>query len=337
VSLDTHLRDVLHDSSFSLPGWHDPVGRIGRGIRRRRRKRLAIGGAVLAVLLAIPAVLSQQPFQDPPGLDSPIAFVDARVAAPAHLARRSPRPDAKPCARMSDRAWLQPDRTRPQVTTIMLPSAPAMERCTLRDNGETRLTATSKTTGQRQAFSIGGVTPAGAWQSPATIDGGGEAARLDVVAGNDCGQRFEAFTLEVLGVSYDLDLSTDCPPAVSDWYVEPPLLNAGLTVTMEAPDTVQRGQWFDYIVTVLSAMKPHTLSDCPVYLQRLGKQAVWRRLNCDRLKSFPAHQPVRFAMRAYVPPDQPPGMTQLSWMAVMSDGKVAIAEYATDGVQVKVL
>jgi hypothetical protein len=106
---------------------------------------------------------------------------------------------------------------------------------------------------------------------------------------------------------------------------------------MKAPPTVQRGQWFDYVVTMLSTFGPYGLRDCPVYLERLGTHAIWRRLNCDRLKTLPANTRIQFAMRAYVPPDQPPGATQLSWMAVMADGKVAIAEIATDGVKVEVV
>lgn len=35
--------------------------------------------------------------------------------------------------------------------------------------------------------------------------------------------------------------------------------------------------------------------------------------------------------------DQPPGPTKLSWMAVMSDGEVAIADIATDGQTVEVV
>jgi hypothetical protein len=218
----------------------------------------------------------------------------------------------------------------------MLPAFPSMERCTLRDNGMTTLTATNAATGLREVFTPGSATPAGAWQVPATIDPG-EPARLDIIAGTEnCGQRFDDFALEVLGVVYELDMTTECVPTLTNWYVEPPLLNAPLTVTMKAPPTVQRGQWFDYVVTVLNVFGDYTLSQCPVYLERLGTHAIWRRLNCDRLKAFPAHQPIKFAMRAYVPPDQPLGATTLSWMAVMADGEVAIAEIATDGVKVNV-
>jgi hypothetical protein len=226
-----------------------------------------------------------------------------------------------------------------QGATVMLPNA-SSQRCTVHtETAQTVLTVTNVATGQREMFTPGSATPMvgplGAWQTPATIDPG-EPARLDIAAGDGCGQRFEDFVLVVLGRSYQLDLSTDCPPSLTGWYVEPPLLNAPLTVTMKAPATVQRGQFFDYVVTVLSAQGTFKLFDCPVYLQRLGTQAVWRRLNCHRLKAFPAHTPVSFTMRAYVPPDQPTGSVKLSWMAVMSDGKVAIAEFATDGVNVDV-
>jgi len=341
MSLATRLRDVLHDSRFELPGWEDPVGRVQRGVRRRRRKRVVLGSTTAALLVAVSTVLWQRPFErkPPPGVDSPIAFVAGEeVGAPAYLARRSPRPDAKPCARMGDEAWLRQDWSRPGVITVMLPAYnPTGERCTLRDNGGTTVTATNQATGLREVFTAGSATPPGAWQSPATIDGG-EPARLDIIAGaENCGERFDDFALEVLGVVYELDLATKCAPAVTQWYVEPPLLNAPLTVFMKAPAIVQRGQWFDYVVTMLSTFGPYTLRNCPIYLQRLGTQAVWRRLNCDRLKSLPANTRIQFAMRAYVPPDQPLGTTPLSWMAVMSDGKVAIAEIATDGLKVEVV
>ena len=82
MSLDSRLRDMLRDSSFELPGWDDPVGRVGRGIRRRRRNRLAIGMATLAVLVAVPTLLSQQSFQEQPGVSSPIAFVAGEELGP---------------------------------------------------------------------------------------------------------------------------------------------------------------------------------------------------------------------------------------------------------------
>jgi len=342
-ALDERLRDVLRDNGFELPGWDDPVGRVASGIRRRRRHRLVLASTVTcilaALLLAIPAVLwpgywgGYWPgyWAGPtPGVDSPIAFPgDAEVPAPAHLARRSPRADAKPCTELAEQAWME-------GSTVMLPNA-SSHRCTLRDGAaQTVLSVTNAGTGLREVFTSGSATPRGAWQSPATIDPG-EPARLDITAGNGCGQRFEDFVLSVLGRSYELDLSTDCPPSLTGWYVEPPLLNAPLTVTMKAPTTVQRGQFFDYVVTVLSVPGTFKLRDCPVYLQRLGTRVAWRRLNCDRLKAFPAHTPVSFTMRAYVPPDQPPGSTKLSWMAVMSDGTVAIANLATDGVKVDVI
>jgi hypothetical protein len=337
MSLDSRLRDMLRDSSFELPGWDDPVGRVGRGIRRRRRNRLAIGMATLAVLVAVPTLLSQQSFQEQPGVSSPIAFVAGEeLGPPAYLARRSPRPEAQPCVRMHEKLWLKSDWARPQVTTVMLPPDAGLERCTLRDNGQTTVTATDVTTGQRVVFTPGSATPPGAWQSPATVSPG-EPARMDIIAGKDCGQRYEDFELKVLGLVYELELTTDCPPSVTQWYVEPPLLNAPLTVFMKAPDTVQRGQWFDYVVTMLSTHGSYALHECPVYLERLGVKAIWRRLNCDRLRSLPANTRIQFAMRAYVPPEIPVGTTQLSWMAVMSDGEVAIAEIATDGVKVTVV
>jgi hypothetical protein len=141
----------------------------------------------------------------------------------------------------------------------------------------------------------------------------------------------------VLGTA--LPIGKRCVTAASAWYVEPPLLNAPLTVTMKVPATVQRGQYFDYIVTVLNAM-PHSfgLDVCPTYLQKLGEQAQWRRLNCGGLTRFPAHTPVSFAMRAFVPESQPVGSKlRLYWMAVMADGEVAIADLATGGVTVEVV
>lgn len=57
----------------------------------------------------------------------------------------------------------------------------------------------------------------------------------------------------------------------------------------------------------------------------------------DGLRYFPSYVPVKFAMRAHVPPDHPTAPTKLSWMAVMPDGNVAIAEIAHDGVPIEVV
>jgi len=337
MNLDSRLRDVLRDNRFELPGWDDPVGRVARGIRRRKRNRWVIGCVIAAILIAVPTVPWLQPTEKPPGVDSPIAFVAGEeLVAPSYLARRSPRPDVKPCTRMSDTPWLKPDWLRPELTTVMLPAFTSLERCTLYDNGGTTMSATNVSTGLREVFTPGSATPPGAWQSPATVDPG-EPARIDIIAGKGCGQKFDDFVITVLGQPHQLDLTTECAPELTNWYVEPPLLNAPLTVTMKAPGTVQRGQWFDYVVTVLSNLSPVSVVQCPVYQERLGNRATWRKLNCDRLRYFPSYIPVKFAMRAYVPPDHPTGPTKLSWMAVMSDGKVAIAEIANDGVPVEVV
>ncbi|WP_117212289.1 hypothetical protein [Allorhizocola rhizosphaerae] len=314
TELDDRLRTILRDDDFAMMGWEDPVGRVTVGIRRRRRNRtLAVACAVLALAVGVPAAVLW-PSASRPAPNRPIPYWDSEIVAAPALARREPRPDATPCqAAHLGNHWVQGQ-------TLYVANL-GDKRCTLSapatlDNGVV----------------AGGRFPGDEKQYPATIDPG-EPARMDLVF-TECDRET---SVVVLGVS--LSLGNRCVTAASAWYVEPPLLNAPLTVSMEAPATVQRGQHFDYVVTVLNAM-PYTfgLDVCPTYLQQLGEDAKWRRLNCAGLTEIPAHTSVKFAMRAYVPDSQPIGAKlRLHWMAVMSDGTVAIAQPATAGVTVEVV
>jgi len=152
--------------------------------------------------------------------------------------------------------------------------------------------------------------------------------------------RYRDIALVTLGHEFpisELEISTACPVGVGPWYVLPPLLNAAWVVaSIEAPAQVRRGEALEYVVSLHNASpRPFPLNPCPVYLQRLGEHAGTYQLNCA-VSTIPAHTSVRFAMRLRVPDQAPVGETRLTWMAVMADGEVAIADLATGGVPITV-
>lgn len=305
-TLDDRLRDVLHDDSFDLGGWDDPVRRVSRGIQRRRRTRLTVGFASAALLVAAPALLWPRPQA---GIDSPIAFAEASVGRPAILAMSAPRPEAASCAM----AQLAPEAVLDGATVTIRNNGSSP--CTLRDPSYLR--------------DLDGRTfrevaePPGPRQTPATIDPG-ESARLDILAGTGCGQRYRDLTLVVSGRDYPVALETDCPPRVSAWYVEPRPIDAPLRLSLQLPESVRAGEAFGFVVTLLHTMpRPLQPVDCPFFLLRLGAEAVWRRLNCDPAGDIPADTPVRFAMRAQAPAVAGDTVLSLSWTAVMPDGSLA--------------
>ncbi len=306
TDLDDRLRMILQDDDFAMAGWQDPVARVGMGIRRRRRNRtLAIASAALAVAVGLPAAI----LWPVPGSDHGIIpYGDGGIVAAPALARRAPRPDTTPC----EASNLGNHRVSGQTLYV---ANLGDKRCTLSapatlDNG---VVAGGRFAGDDKQY-------------PATIDPG-ESARMDLAA-TACDRET---SVRVLGVT--LPLGKTCVTAAGAWYVEPPLLDAPLTVTIDAPAAVRSGQYFDYVVTVLNAM-PGTfgLDACPKYLQTLGgSDAQWRRLDCDGHTSIPAHTALRFAMRAYVPAAHSAGgQIRLEWMAAMADGTVAASGVKLD-------
>jgi hypothetical protein len=183
-------------------------------------------------------------------------------------------------------------------------------------------------------------------QNPATIDPG-EPARIDLSAATHCpdgvgaASRFRDVALVVLGHEFPVsafELTTACPLNVGMWYVQAPLINAPSQLTsIQAPAQVSRGELLEYVVTILNPSdRPFQLEPCPVYTERLGDaDAQTYRLNCAASEIAP-HKSMRFGMTLRVPNDAPLGKTPLTWMAIIDDGRVAIADLATGGVSVQV-
>lgn len=363
MTVEEQVRQALTDERHALPGWPDPIGRVSIGIRQRRRRRAVVTGLAVAIVAAVGVpVALRSAGGGAPGDEMPangvIGWVDAPVPRPTHLARREPRPDARECTpadlgvtpgARSPVAWVEPggegdEGDGHQRLTVLLANS-RDSRCTLR--GSVELVATDASTGRRGALATWSEPPKadGVNQYPATIDPG-EPARVDLVTSARCAgaapspRRYRDVALVTLGQEIaisGLDLPIGCPLGVGSWYVLPPLLNVpDQVVSIEAPERVRRGDTLEYVVTVLnSSDRPFPLRPCPVYAQRLGAEATTHRLNCA-VRAIAGHTSVRFRMRLAVPETVPLGTNRLSWMAVMDDGRVAIANLATGGVEIEV-
>ncbi|GAA2357796.1 hypothetical protein [Dactylosporangium salmoneum] len=339
MDLETRLRDTLADDRHALPGWDDAVERVGGGVRRRRRRRagmvaLAAVGVLLPVLVSA-ALISGRLGGDgggQVGAGGAVPWVGETVAQRYDVARRSPRPDRQACtAEDLGDMWSEPGDG---LRTLLIGNIRA-ERCTL--SGRPRVTAVDSTTGVRvTADAADLVLPADpARQFPATV-GAGEPVRVDLRTGSACSPgRYRDVMLEVAGRTYPLDgVDPSCGLEMSGWYVQPPLLNMALTVQMTAPKTVRVGEQLVYLVTIINTMNQAVqLTPCPQVRQSLGTSAGTYLLNCAP-KRLGAHTRTTFEMRISAPAQ--PGVARLRWMAVFSDGKVAIAELATDGLDVTV-
>lgn len=134
-----------------------------------------------------------------------------------------------------------------------------------------------------------------------------------------------------------LTVDAACPLEIGDWRVlPPPLYVPHLVVSIKAPQEVSRGGTLRYEVTILnSSGTPYRLEPCPVFVQQLAGQAAAHQLNCA-VPTIKAHSSVRFEMQVSVPSNTPVGESKLTWMAVVSDGRVAVADLATGGVTVRI-
>jgi hypothetical protein len=313
------------------------AGLAGGGSDRARRVNLAAGCRLTGASHTAAAANSVIPWQDRP------------ADAPTKLARREPRPQRPACRAeaLGVRGWVEPGTsTANGESHTALLSNTSDSRCTL--GGSAELVATEAATGRRHTIPIGieQPTPYGSKQYPATIDPG-EPARIDLTSVRSCaspaGQvtRYQRVGLLVLGREIpvgDVELSTACPLQVGSWYVLPPLLNLpAQLVSIEAPAEVKRGAELRYVVSILNpSERSLSLKPCPVYTQRLGEESSSYRLNC-RIERLAPHQTARFEMIMRVPPTAATGEHQLSWMAAMEDGLVAIANQDTGGVPIRVI
>lgn len=335
----TNLEEALHrtltDDRHAMPGWTDPAQRIVAGIRRRRRRRVTVVAAAAAVLamvagaaVAVPYYGLRQPAAPPTGVQP---WVADPTTAP-QLQRRSPREARAQCQgpRLADAIWTEVHGYR---TTVFLANM-SIERCTLSQDPTLTAAGADVPTGRESLNDR-------LKQVPATIDPG-EPARIDIVATRDCPdpRPWKDLALRIHDRSYPIPgIGQACGFTLSPWYVQPPLINANITVTMRAPGQVRRGETLDYTVTLINTLSKGgagKLQPCPSYRQTLGTVSEVHRLNCTGGR-IPLHSSRTFAMRLVVAPDAPIGPVMLHWMLMYADGTVGIAEIANDGVPLEVI
>jgi hypothetical protein len=276
-----------------------------------------------------------------------VVWLDEPATRPTNLARVEPVPYASaPCAAadLSD-GWVEDngDAGGRWVQTIVV-SNKTDAACTLSGSADIR----GRSTGEPGRVTVPArrIAPDrsdDSAQYPATLMSGA-LARIDVSMNCPSGGPYPTPALRDPGIVIGgiersvaaLVVAPGCDVAVGDWYWLRPLLNAWLTVSIEAPPSVRRGETFVYEVSLLNTYDdPFSIRPCPVYYQKLGDQVEWRRLNCA-VSWVPGHARVRFEMRMRVAGDAPTGPARLSWMAVMADGRVATANMDTGGAAITI-
>jgi len=316
--------------------WPDPVARIEAGVHRRmvRRRVVAVAAVVLGAVL-LPTVLVGR------SAPTPATLGWSAEAAPAvHIQRREPRPVAQPCVGADfagGLAWSDPSVRRGGSTLITLLVANKRENvCTVGG-----LPSVSVGGGGLALRRHGSAESAYA-QYPATV-GAGEPARVTVAQPTDCVRRSGQLRPVQVGVAgvvlaaTQLRLARDCPVTVSDWWVEPPMINGDrLVATIHAPAQVVRGTTMTYTVAVRNDSGDDlSLRDCPGFLQGIGAQSRTYRLIGGRAW-VRAHTTRTVTMVLAVPADSPLGESRLHWTLVLPDGEVVVADLAAGGVPVVV-
>ncbi|WP_238012483.1 hypothetical protein KZZ52_58815 [Dactylosporangium sp. AC04546] len=331
MDIEQLVRRELADGRHAQVGWAEPVQRVQSGVRRRRRRRYTVILSATAVVVALAGAAILRPLT---GDAPPAQTVFEWVAEPAtlpELDRRDPRPDARPCtdADLDHPTWQE----RSGVTQTVLLANQSFSRCTI--TGSSAIVATDIATGQ--SVTLTGSLPLahGYEQAPATLDPG-EPGRINVQAESCATPRYQNPRIIAGGREVPVDLGPGCGYAASPWYVQAPIINAPLTVTMSAPGSVRRGTTLVYDVTVRNTFpRAFSLQPCPAYQQTLAGLKTTYRLNCAA-KSVPRHSALTFRMRFEVPATAPLGPTLLTWMAVVADGRVAIANLSNGGVPIEI-
>ncbi|GGM12004.1 hypothetical protein ACFFX1_26080 [Dactylosporangium sucinum] len=332
MDIEQLVRQELADGRHTPEGWAEPVQRVQAGVRRRRRRRYTMTlSATAVVIVLVGAALVRPLANDAPPAQTVFEWT-AEPATLPELDRRDPRPDARPCT--DDALGNQPWHERTGDTLTVLVANHRIERCTI--PGTSAIIATEIATGVpvtlrgslplRHAFD----------QAPATIDPG-EPARIDVQVESCPTPLYRDPRIVAGGREVPVDLGPGCGYSASPWYVQAPLINTPLTVTMSVPGTVRRGTTLVYDVTVRNAFpRAFSLQPCPAYQQTLAGLKSTYRLNCAA-KSVPRHGALTFRMRFEVPASAALGRTTLTWMAVVADGRVAIADLSNGGVPVEII
>lgn len=350
MSIDEQLRAALRDERLNAPQWPDPVSRVEAGIGRRRRRRLAAQAAGVATVAVI--ALAMAVFQPhSPGTPGDSATIDATTDEPRSTApfmrRTSPRPDraACPVEALGEIEWIVQSAPWGYSTGFGLRNN-RDQRCTLR--GTPTLFAVDVETGARVPVPVAeppSKNDTKARQFPATLDPG-ELARVEIDGQSSCApsqtpRSYRDLVLVHEGHEFRVPtlrkLDNVCGASVSPWFVEPSLEFAPLVVSLDAPTSLQRGTDFTYTVKVLNASpRTYRVPACPAYqLSLAAAQGEWRTLNC-RITEIEPHETVYFRLRGHIPADAATGETKLTWMAVMDDGEVAVADMQTSGFKVTV-
>jgi hypothetical protein len=350
MNIDEQLRTALRDDRHAAPSWPDPVSRVEEGITRRRRRRLVVQTVGLATALVV--TLSVVTLQGHPSTAPADGWIidstaDGPRSAPPDMQRRSPRPDRAPCPvdALGPVEWIVQSAPWGNSTGFGIRNI-KQDRCTL--SGTPTLIGTDVDTGVRVPVPSAELPPGNdtkVRQFPATIDAG-ELARIEIKGQAVCQpwqtpRSYRDLVLVFQGHELPLPnfrhLDSVCGAQVSPWFVEPPLEYAPLVVSLDAPTTLQRGTDFTYTVNMLNASRrPYRLPACPSYqITPTQREGEWRTLNCQ-LTEIPPHTTVHFKLHGYIPAQANPGQLKLTWMAVMSDGTVAVADMQTDGLKVTI-
>jgi hypothetical protein len=352
VTIEDELRRVLSDPRYALESWPEAAGQVRAGVvRRRRRRRLALGSGVVtfAVLAAtvLSVILVRGPAAAPPtGPDrtpSPsaesgeVAWRDLPTA-PEVAPTLSPRPPTTPC-RAADLVLdgVETEGAAGTLYHVVQVHNAGRSRCTL--GGRPALLRKDSHT--IRATPVSPVEQADPGATPATIDPG-ERAEVRVLTYGGCldGRPETTYTdvrLRVTGGQLRLrtGLNVTCGVGVEEWHRPAPSPApdrlAPLTITIGAPASVRVGQTLAFVVVLGNPTGTDIpLDPCPnylVYLTSPAKIAHGYQLNCA-VPAIPAHRSVRFAMRLPITPLAPAaggvaGPTTLVWQLQAGDLKQA--------------
>jgi hypothetical protein len=117
-------------------------------------------------------------------------------------------------------------------------------------------------------------------------------------------------------------LAFPCGMATTPFFTPKPALRypknplVALIPRLRLPATVRAGFTLSYVVTLINAGgKPVALSPCPAYLENssIPTKLVYR-LNCQSVRTIPAHGQVTYQMEMAIPSTAPSGMTKVGWI-----------------------
>ncbi|MER7280612.1 DUF4232 domain-containing protein [Dactylosporangium sp. NPDC000244] len=346
MDIEQLIRQELADKRHMQTGWTEPVPRVQAGIRRRRRRRYTVASSVVAaaVLVGLGAVniLQDRTPEAVTPAQGTIAWTDTPASLP-NLTRRSPRPDVRACTEsdLAGKPWAESNTiaaSGAKTYTVLIANG-SDTRCTL--GSAPQLTALRSGDGEPTALaaSTQAAQHAGA-QMPATVDPG-EPVRLDITVtpcANAAPPTYSSVAITIGQHHVTVPgITPGCEFAVSPWYVQAPLINAPLTVSMSAPGTVRRGSTLTYQVTIANtADQAFKLNPCPVYQQGVGEVTRTYQLNCSTT-TIPKHASLTYEMHLDVPASATPGPSKVTWMAALANGTVAIANLATGGETVQIV